>query len=229
MKKLVAREVNPEWVDTSVYFDFRYEAEQEETLAICGNDRLCNFKGYTFEQVEETLRNCELDDILSDETLDNEQKLNYIETIIPCKKVGGYTVADLNGLNDCMSRFGKRGERDEVILADILSIVWGYEWVYTELRGCSQGDWNGAYFNTRYYSSEVIEYIEGCYFGTGTEYTITIEENGEEMDSFSDYYVGYYDTDKLKQAMKDSIGTEVDEVEVYTIKRYTREPIYKVA
>lgn len=229
MKKLVAWELTPECCDSSVYFDFKYEAEELETMAICGNSHYFGYKGDTFERVERAINNGELDDILTDKELTVKEKLDGIEYLIPCQKEGGYTVANLNGLTDCLNRLGKRGERDEVILADILSIVYGWEWVYRELRGCSQGDWNGGYFNTRYHSDDGIRYIESCYFNTGTEYSVQIMDGEEEVDSFSTYVAEWLDLDGLKQKLKEDCGAEVDEVEVHVFKGYKQEPLYEVA
>lgn len=228
MKKLVAWELSPECCDGSVYFDFKYEAEELESMAIFGNGRYFGYKGDTFERAERALNSGELYAVISDKTMNVEEKIDNLEYIIPCKKQGGYTVADLNGLDDCLNRLGKRGERDEVILADILSIVYGWEWVYRELRGCCQGDWNGGYFDTRYFTNDEIRYIESCYFNTGTEYSIQIMDGEEEVESFFTYVTEWLELDGLKQKFKEECGSEIGEVEVHVFKGYKEESLYEV-
>lgn len=112
---------------------------------------------------------------------------------------------------------------DDILIADIMSIISGHKYEWSMIRGYCQGDWQNVLYPADKYSHDVIEMLEGYYF-TGSDYGITIYEDDEETDCYCDFF--WQDDDTIKELVAEECGCSVDDVHLFYISGYTTTPCY---
>ena len=76
---------------------------------------------------------------------------------------------------------------DDILIADIMSIISGHEYEWSMIRGYCQREWQEVLYPADKYSHDLIDELEGYYF-TGSDYRITIYEDDEETDCACAFY-----------------------------------------
>lgn len=112
---------------------------------------------------------------------------------------------------------------DDILIADIMSIVTGHKYEWSMIRGYCQREWQNVLYPADKYSHDVIEMLEGYYF-TGSDYRITIYEDDEETDCYYDFF--WQDNDTIKELVAEQCGCNVDDVHLFYISGYSTIPTY---
>lgn len=112
---------------------------------------------------------------------------------------------------------------DDILIADIMSIISGHEYEWSMIRGYCQREWQEVLYPADKYSHDLIEMLEGYYF-TGSDYRITIYEDDEETDCACAFY--WQDDDVIKELVAEECGCNVDDVHLFYISGYCSTPVY---
>lgn len=113
---------------------------------------------------------------------------------------------------------------DDILIADIMSIVTGHEYEWSTIYGYCQGDWQEVLYPAdKYNARDLLDELEGYYF-TGRDHCITIYEDDEEIDCFWDFY--WQDDDVIKELVAELCGCNVDDVHLFYISGYSTIPTY---
>lgn len=155
----------------------------------------------------------------------------FVKDILPKKENGKkYTPKEIHDIEKYLKE-----EDLHTIICKCLSIITGKKYVWTALRGSSQGDYVEAYYPTTY-SMKYIEFVEAWYFGTGTE--IMVHDSDNEVHEESDiegftFYTASYKINDLKEEIKAELGyKKEDNVRVklwlYKDSTYTRRDNYEL-
>lgn len=128
---------------------------------------------------------------------------------------------------DC--NYGRLANPKAEFLAVCLSIAHSKEYKVHTISGCCQGE--RAYLileSVPKDEEKLVEYIEACYFGTGTALTIhdTYAEpkTADEVEGYIVYTVEW-GTDKIKELIRRYEGA--DEVVLWKVKEWRRIPVYE--
>lgn len=113
---------------------------------------------------------------------------------------------------------------DDILIADIMSIVTGHEYEWSTIYGYCQGDWQEVLYPAdKYNAHDLLDELEGYYF-TGRDHCITIYEDDEEIDCFWGFY--WQDNDTIKELVAEQCGCNVDDVHLFYISGYSTIPCY---
>lgn len=112
---------------------------------------------------------------------------------------------------------------DDILIADIMSIISGHEYEWSTISGYCQREWQEVLYPADKYSHDLIEMLEGYYF-TGSDYRITIYEDDEETDCSCAFF--WQDDDTIKELVAEECGCSVDDVHLFYISGYTTTPCY---
>lgn len=166
---------------------------------------------------------CELDAI---SLYDNDIYHTYkecVEDYLECKVSATQARLIKNRILDNRSYRTRFYSDDDILIADIMSIISGHKYEWSMIRGYCQGDWQNVLYPADKYSHDVIEMLEGYYF-TGSDYYITIYEDDIETDDYCDFF--WQDNDTIKKLVAEQCGCNVDDVHLFYISGYTTTPCY---
>lgn len=146
-----------------------------------------------------------------------------VEDYLECKVSATQARLIKNRILDNRSYRTRYYSDDDILIADIMSIISGHKYEWSMIRGYCQGDWQNVLYPADKYSHDVIEMLEGYYF-TGSDYGITIYEDDEETDCYCDFF--WQDDDTIKELVAEECGCSVDDVHLFYISGYTTTPCY---
>lgn len=169
----------------------------DDTIIIAGNDRMNGHKPGAYETVYGALYNGEN----------------------PCKEDEENFAAWEKLINDSTEQIIS----DEKAICEGLKLITGEGWAYKELRGCSQGDWNGCYYIVSVWTAEALNALEMEYFNMGTEWTLK-DEDGEE---WWNVYTHYWTDEENRAEIAKVIGVESEDVTLYLFDGWTKTAKYK--
>lgn len=242
--KVYARQISPEYQESYLFFqngkEFQFEDDfYNENVTICGNDHYCSYMTKIFKRVWETLENGELAEILDDlktKGYYSDFYKNATEAIEDFlyredgKKHGTKAIHKLKQLVTAYTTC-KRSEEDD-ILCDVLSIVTAEKYTYQQIKGSCQGDWNYIYYPSGKISEESVDYIEACYFNTGSEWIIhdeeTEPESPEDIQGYSVYCVGWND-EQIRKELAKAAKVKPEEVIMFAYDHSVSVPVYRTA
>ena len=209
MKKIIAKEVNPRYVDFSYYFDddsLKGVGDENSIVYIVSGDKR-RYGGFNMDEYKEIEEKAEaIIDGFHD--VGNKWRNNY----------GSYREAmEYNGIpytsRKChlLKEWAKYANPyDTNDIADFLTITTGEEWDVKAFRGYSQGDYCEVVYCKAHYSEERITEIGKFWLGCGTEFCI---------DDCYGYYVPdtirWEEGERLRQYLADLYGCEPEELEIY--------------
>ena len=209
MEKIIAKEVNPAYVDFSLYFyDDSLKSVSGENCAvyIIPGDRR-RYGGFNLEEYEEI-----------------EEKAKAIINgfrDVSAKWPYGYAtykeVMEDNAIpytsHTChlLKKWAEYANPyDTSDTAEFLTITTGEEWNVKAFRGYSQGDYCEVVYCVNHYTPEHIEEIGKLWLGCGTEFCI---------DECYGYYVPdtirWEEGERLRQYLADLYGCEPEELEIH--------------
>ena len=228
MKRIYAIQQNKDYIDTDFYFNFEEESKYLK-LAIIGGR---NFTSFTFEEYDRAENN--FDDFLYQyKLLLNKDYYarynNLIELVndIFCKSNGKkYSTKEIHAFKLLYQRIENEKNYDfDNYDCEFLELITGNKYKKTAIRGYSQGDYADVIYPETI-KNETINYIEACYFGTGTEYSI-FEEETEEILTVNELEnsacVNYFDYTELwsvelyKQELAKRYNLPLENIIVYEI------------
>lgn len=221
--KIYARQINPAYQESPFFKGDLDEAYSG--LVIDGNR---SFNSHTTAEYDLIREN--LEDMLYYYSEDNTDNLTVAEFLDDY----GFSYTD-----DTLPEWGtmfEEGyyifdrERDDTT-AWALTLLTGDKWEYTTIKGSSQSDWQGCYYNTSLWSADSISNLAKEYFNEGTEWIIHDDdgepETAEDIEGYSMYCYGY-STDKIREEIAAETGVNPEDVVLYEYHEKTV-PYYEVA
>ena len=186
MEKIIAKEVNPAYVDFSFYFyDDSLKSVSGENCAvyIIPGDRR-RYGGFNLDEYREIE--------LHAQAVINDYENGYpVEETL--KEWAEY--ADPHNTND---------------IAEFLTITTGEEWAVKSFTGYYQGDYCEVVYCINHHTPERINEIGKLWLGYGTEFCIDGCHGYYVIDE-----IRWEEGEKLRQYLADSYGCEPDELEIY--------------
>lgn len=186
MKKIIAKEVNPKYIDFSYYFDDdglkSAGGENCAVYIVPGNrTRHSGFNMDEYREIELYAQSV-IDDYLDGYPIDEALK-EWAEYANPCET------------------------RD---IAEFLTITTGERWEVKAFTGYNQGDYCEVVYCANHYTPERIEEIGKLWMGCGTEFCIDGCCGYYVIDE-----IRWAEGEKLRQYLADSYGCKPEELEIY--------------
>ena len=214
MKKIIAKEVNPRYVDFSFYFDddgLKSIGGENCAVYIIVNEGYGRISGFNIEEYKEIREKAEAV-IEGFHDVSNKWTNSY----------GSYReVMEYNGIpytsRKChlLKEWAKTADTSDTdSIADFLTITTGEEWAVKTFTGYSQGDYCEVVYCVNHYTPERITEIGELWLGCGTEFCI---------DGCYGYFVPesirWREGETLRKYLADSYGCEPEELEIYLYER----------
>lgn len=146
-----------------------------------------------------------------------------VEDYLECKVSATQARLIKNRILDNRSYRTRYYSDDDILIADIMSIISGHEYEWSTISGYCQREWQEVLYPADKYSHDLIEMLEGYYF-TGSDYRITIYEDDEETDCSCAFF--WQDDDTIKELVAEECGCNVDDVHLFYISGYCSIPCY---
>ena len=197
MKKIIAREVNPRYVDFSYYFDDGLKSIGGENCAvyIIPADRRRN-SGFNMDEYQEI-----------------EQQAQAV--------IGDYV--DGYPMDETLKEWAEQANPyDTSDIAEFLTITTGEKWEVKSFRGYSQGDYCEVIYCVSRHTPEHITEIGKFWLGCGTEFSINDCYGYYVPDT-----IRWQEGETLRKYLADSYGCKPDELEIYLYDGEERVTKYK--
>ena len=231
-KKYYCKQVEPEFADDGLFYqvktkDGRYELRIDddginEDIIIFGNSDYMEYWPDGLEKITTNLTYFSND---YDGWYGGHESITELANYYFKKHNGKrWSKVELHKWKEVAEAIQISYELDEALLL-ALKLITGKTWRKDEMRGCMQREWQDIYVSD-IVSDEEIHYIEMCYFGTGEEFRVY--ESKEDFDNDENDFSIYVDGFNVKHNIAQAIGCEEDELDVYEINGYTREPKYEL-
>lgn len=235
MKRIYAIQQNNDYIETDYYFDFEEESRTQK-FAILGGRDFTSFKFTEYERAEKYF-----DDFIFEYENIKAKYIKWYNNITELvndlfyredgKK---YNTKEIHAFKNIFERYKseKNFSEDDAIIC-ILELMTGEKYHTKAIRGYSQSDYAEIIYNDNL-SSDMIEYIESCFFGTGTEYCIYEEESEElltvdELENngceFYGDYTALWRTELYKQELAKRYNLPLENIIVYEITNTKRRTI----
>ena len=232
-KKYYCRQVNPEFADSYLFYQFKnkktghYELAFEDDyyandVIITGNK---DFMEYWPTSLENLTKNLEwFNDDLNGwygEKGQLTELANYYFKKWNGKRWSKRELAQWKRVSELTDNYSKENEEEALLLA--LKLLTGKEWRSITIRGYCQRDWQTGYVSEDI-NDKALNYLEMCYFNTGEEFMIY--ESKENFDNEEADFSLYVDGYKVKDNLSIELGCEPEELEVYAYDGYIKTPKY---
>lgn len=233
MKKYYCKQVDPEFQEDNLFWvgknkDNRSQLHWEndfytENVVICGNNDYISYYTKAYEKVLKIDDvGYEYDCISNPHTnhcyWDNvSQLINYYFAKENGKKYSKKEIHEWKHLMD----YWQDSEEDYL---QALQLITGKKWRTKTIRGCCQSEWQTIYVSEEI-TQEDIDYIEMCYFNTGTEWLVFESEKDFKEDNYS--YSLYVDGWNVKTNLAERIGCKEEELVCLEFNGYIETPQYK--
>ena len=208
MKKIMAKEVNPVYVDFSYYFEddgLKSAGGENCAVYIIPADRRRNsgFNMDEYQEIEQTANS--LIETFDEVSPKNEYYPTYKEAMLSHNIE--YTSRKCHLLKE-WAKYANPYDANDI--AEFLTITTGEEWAVKSFTGYSQGDYCEVVYCVSRYTPEHINEIGKFWLGCGTEFCI---------DDCYGYYVPdtirWQEGETLRKYLADCYGCKPDELEVY--------------
>lgn len=215
-----AKQVNPEFQGDDLFYRWTGKGGRNyvginddviaENIIIDGNDDFLSFTNKAYDAIKK-LDLYEFDNINCYWAGCYGDFLNFY---VPKTNGKKYSNKEIHAWKEMLNK----GDVD-VCLA--LKLITGKNWYEISLRGCSQNEWQEGYA-TYELSDKDIEYVEMCYFNTGSEYIVyESKEDFNNEENGCSYYVSSYNS---KHELEDRLQAKV---KVFEFDGYIKTPKYK--
>ena len=233
-KRFYMIQQDQEFLDTQYYFDFA-EAAQFDGITILGGRYFADYKTDEYKMIEQAFDNI-LDEIdrITNKSIYAEYSTvtKLFNDFIPKSDDKPYTTKQISQLKRIFKNYQNSFH---IAVIELLELVTGKKHIRDVMRGCCQGDYAEIIYpaDCRYN----LDYLEACYFGTGTEYFCTSIESEkilkpDQIDfcelGFDTLYTTAWNTTQLKNEVKKHFCLPDDaEIIIYNIdkirmvKKYT--------
>lgn len=234
MKRIYAIQQNNDYIETEYYFDFEEESKTQK-FAILGGRDFASFKFIEYERAEKYFDDFifEYENIKAKYIKWYNNITELVDDLFYRENGKKYNTKEIHAFKNIFERYKseKNFSEDDAILC-ILELMTGNKYTKTAIRGCSQGDYAEVIYPETI-DKETIEYIEACYFGTGTEYCIYEKESEELLtvdelkNNGCDYwdYTALWRTELYKQELAKRYNLPLENIIVYEITNTKRRTI----
>lgn len=231
--KNIIREVSPEWMDTSMYFDDDgirdYDGKHfNYNLFIVYSERYNRYSGVNIEAYKNVMYDAErlINDFEDVGTLDYDGNTITFKAVMLDHGIS-YNPTKCHRLKEW---YENADIHDTDCIAEYLTIITGEEWTTTSAHGYCQGDYvEIVYCKSRFDRKTAIIYGE-VYLGACKEFIVTsIDDNGEEIDSVGGFFVAdsqVNNDDDYKILVCEWDGLELEETTLELIDGYSTQTIY---
>lgn len=219
MIKYYAKECDPEFTEDDLFYSDKEDLEiMDDTIAeniiIGGNREFKSYEPKGLEDLQKTIEN------FNSDLRGYYGKPEKITTVVNWyfKKHNGknwskHELKLWKDVADLTESYSSENEKEAFKLA--LFLITGKEWRRICLRGCSQRDWQYAYFSETL-NKWTEQYVEMCYFNTGSRFDIyTSKEDLENCDNACESF--YIDGYKAKETLCRYLGCKDSELELHSI------------
>jgi len=232
----ICKQVSPEWQEDNLFYTYKDKNGKyhlgwnddiyEENVIIYGNDEYHYSLTKEFEQI------LKISESYYEYELSIEPKSNhcywnnvseYINYYLPKSNGKKYSTKEIHKWKELLEKFSIRWKEEDIV-EEALQLMTGKKWRSFKMCGVMQREWQYGYASEEI-TKEDIEYIEMCYFNTGSEYQFyESEEDYENECPTTSYYVNSYNS---KEELLKHIGCEPNELKVYQFTGYMKLPQYK--
>lgn len=232
----VCKQVSPEWQEDDLFYNYkdnngRYklgwnDEVYEENVIIYGND------DYHYSTIKEFDMVMKIGESYDEYELSLKPKSNhcywnnaseYLNYYLPKSNGKKYSPQEVCKWKKLLEKYSIHW-KEEDIMCEALELMTGKKWRPIKMVGCMQREWQYGYASNEV-SDKDIEYIEMCYFNTGSEYQFYESEEDYENDNPSTSY--YVDSYNSKERLCEHIGCKPNELKVYEFTGYAKIPQYK--
>lgn len=226
-----AKQVNPEYQEDNLFYTYKdkngkyhlgwNDEVYEKNVIIYGNKDYHNSTIKEFDnllKIEDSIYEYEL--LLNKNTnhcyWDNvSQFINYY---LPKSNGKKYSMKEIHEWKILLEEYWKIDE----IAEKALRLMTDKNWRRFRMSGCCQRDWQYGFASDEITNGD-IEYIEMCYFNTGSQYLFYESEDDYNNDSpTTEYYVR--DEDELIK----HVGCKRNEIKIYNFAGYKKIPTYEL-
>lgn len=239
MVKYYAKQVNPEWQEDNLFYTYkdkntgRYKLGwnddvYEENVVIYGNN------DYHYSLTKEFECLLKLDSVWYEYEPFTYSKTNncywssvseFVNWYFPKSNGKKYTTHEIHEWKKLLADWNNGiGFEDYVIVG--LKLMTGKNWRKRNIVGCMQREWQNCFISEEITDGD-MDYIEMCYFNTGTEWLFY--ESKEDMDDDSPSTSYYVDSYNYKQRLCEHIGCKEEELVCFEFDGYKKIPQYKQA
>lgn len=200
----------------------------EDTI-ITGNSRM---NEYTTKEYDMLMSNYEW---LWDEYHAEEQYKEYenfvdaLNSIMPKTNGNLYSDDEIYTWEFILSKNDDIYNMEKYFIADLLMLITDTDYLYAQISGCVQREWQGVFYPI---GQVDIEKLEADYFNTGTEWRIIeSDEDYEDEDELptedANYVYCYgYNDDMIKQELSEDSGISVEDIVLFKYEGYIQMPKY---
>ena len=220
-RKIIAREVAPENMDFSFYFDgdsFRSSAgDRCYAVYIPGDRRSRGFNGEEYRKIQQ-----DIEGILEYYNDGENTMKQTVEDMLYAEESNGI-IKNTKKLH-ALKEWAKDADSDKTeTVAEYLTIITGKQWESKSFCGYCQGDYCEAVYCKDVYSKESITEIGKMWLGCGSEFVI---------DDCHGYYViddiRWKEGEELLKALAEMYGCDSGEMQVYLYDGEIRTAKYKL-
>ena len=207
MKKIIAKEVNPAYVDFSYYFDddgLKSVGGENCAVYIIPADRRSGFNMEEYREIEEKAK------AIIDGFRDVSAKWPYGYATYK-EVMEDNAIPYISHTCHLLKKWAEYANPyDTGDIAEFLTITTGEKWAVRSFTGYSQGDYCEVVYCVNRHTPECINEIGKFWLGCGTEFSI---------DDCYGYYVvdtiRWQEGETLRKYLADCYGCEPEELEIY--------------
>lgn len=216
MKKYYAKEVRD-------YFDYEAYFNEEEAIDrhiwLGGNSDFISINKALLEDVKKILTDIaeDLDYFASELVAGDITPREIVEDYFSKESHEALSDEEIATIVFCANQFQNGSFGAELdSFCKILSIKYKLVFDSTVLRGNSQGDYIYCIYPQETASKETLDYIEAVFFGTGTEFAVTVDpiESAKDFDDAEVYYTytDKYRDEDVKAFIANDLGCSPEDV-----------------
>ena len=213
--KIYAKQVPPEYQESPLFME-----DWPENVFVFGNRYFTDHSG-RLEDIKRALE--DISDVCN-----GYGYTNNLVNVIPDRDDGReYTRQERQQLARLAQNYMEyaSGSSDEgELLCDVLELITGQKYDYTEIRGCCQGDWQEIIYPAEY-GREWLRDFETEYFNTGAEWRIS--ENDPEGDDYYYFYSHEWSDDGIRAEIAAAAGVDPADVVLYAFDGWSRSASYR--
>ena len=202
-KKIYARQIDPEYQESPFYLT---DGEDYYDVIFDGNRDYKSRTTDEYEKIKNGINNMlgEIESITENDGYSYYRTITkYFNTEFKPTHKDRYNSREVHKWKAIANEYQICKSSDEwKPICKALTLMTGYPYETTTIRGCSQSDWQDIYYPSDIYNAKSIGYLEVDYFNTGSEWEI--HEGDDEIE-------------------------DADDVRGYTMYCYTYRPIEEIA
>ena len=232
MEKIYCKQIPPEHQEDDLFWttknhELRWNNDAYvNDVIISGNKDFLGYHTKAYEKVKK------IEDILYEYETTNNEKSNHcywdsvsqlIDYYLSKENGKRYSKKEIHKWKEILDNwYNYRQEEEHKLQA--LQLITGKKWRTKTIRGCMQSEWQTIYVSEAITDKD-IDYIEMCYFNTGTEWLVYESEKDYNEDNYS--YSLYVDGYNVKTNLAERIGCKEEELVVMEFDDWKRIPTYK--